>query len=221
MEANCYRAACRFILCDDNMKPVFGDKVHMLHKAISRPSPSPSPWPDYSEASSVSPFADKHKSSTEDESRRFAVLLHYPPRAFRRPNRNETRCVLPALPGDQEPTAIGDGTVLIPVDIDVLSVEVRKEVERVFLVEKGAAFQLLNLGEKMAAMRGKRHPDPATRSLLVALRKVRRPVFVLVDLDPRGAQVVATVRFGSLFIQGRVFATVKAFAPLKNGFLVD
>ena len=40
----------------------------------------------------------------------------------------------------KEPTAIDDGTVLIPVDIDVVSVEVRKEVERVFLVEKGAAF---------------------------------------------------------------------------------
>ena len=70
----------------------------------------------------------------------------------------------------------------------------------------------------MAGVAGKRYPDPATWSFLVALRKVRRPVIALVGLGHRGVQVMATVRFGSLFIQGRVPATVKAFAPPENGF---
>ena len=58
---------------------------------------------------------------------------------------------------------------------------------------------------------GKRYPDVATRELLATLSNMGTPVFALVDLDPHGIEIMATVRFGSqamahedpaLFVEG-------------------
>ena len=48
---------------------------------------------------------------------------------------------------------------LIPVDIQMESVELQKEVEWVLLVEKEAIFQRLDLREKAVVVTGKGYPD--------------------------------------------------------------
>ena len=40
---------------------------------------------------------------------------------------------------------------------------------------------------------GKGHPDLATRELLAALSDMGTPMFALVDLDPHGVEIMATV----------------------------
>ena len=102
-----------------------------------------------------------------------------------------------ALVGGDVVEGIGHGAVLIPADAEVESVQVRKEVERVLLVEKEAVFQRLSLGEKVVVVTGKGYPDLSTRRFLAALSKMGLPVFALVDLDPHGIEIMATVRFGS------------------------
>ena len=77
------------------------------------------------------------------------------------------------------------------------SVELRRAVEVVPLVEKEAIFKRLDLGEKVVVVTGKGYPDVATRELLATLSNMGAPVFALVDLDPHGIEITATVRFGS------------------------
>ncbi|KAF8250606.1 DNA topoisomerase IV, alpha subunit, partial [Wilcoxina mikolae CBS 423.85] len=86
---------------------------------------------------------------------------------------------------------------LIPPGIQVERIELRDEVEWVLLVEKEAIFQRLDVGKNGVAVTGKGYPDVATRELLVRLAAMGKRVFALVDLDPHGIEIVATVRFGS------------------------
>ena len=85
---------------------------------------------------------------------------------------------------------------LIPADVQIESVELRRAVEVVLLVEKEAIFKRLDLGEG-GGRDGKGYPDVATQELLATLSNTGAPVFALVDLDPHGIEIMATVRFSN------------------------
>jgi len=86
---------------------------------------------------------------------------------------------------------------LIPPGIQVERIELLDEVEWILFIEKEAIFQRLGVGKKGVAITGKGYPDVATRELLVRLAAMGKRVFALVDLDPHGIEIMATVRFGS------------------------
>ena len=77
------------------------------------------------------------------------------------------------------------GQALILADVQMESVGLQRGVDLVLLVEKAVV------------VTGKGYPDVATRELLAALSDMGALMFALVDLDPHGIEIMATVPFGN------------------------
>lgn len=96
------------------------------------------------------------------------------------------------------------GGVVVPGELE--GITVGEEVEWVLIVEKEAVFRSLACGggRKGIVVTGKGYPDVATREVVRMLAGVRRwngevlRMFVLVDMDPHGIEIMATYRFGSV-----------------------
>lgn len=94
---------------------------------------------------------------------------------------------------------VDGGGVVVPGEVG--AVVVGEEVEWVLVVEKEAVFRSLACGggRKGVVVTGKGYPDVATREVVRMLADVGKlRVFVLVDMDPHGIEIMATYRFGSV-----------------------
>lgn len=102
---------------------------------------------------------------------------------------------------------VGGGGELVPQDVSRESLELRCPggTDFVLVVEKDATFQaLLQEGflavfDNAVMVTGKGVPDLSTRRLVHRLwAELGLPVFILVDADPFGIEIMCTYKFGSL-----------------------
>ncbi|XP_011685189.1 PREDICTED: meiotic recombination protein SPO11 [Wasmannia auropunctata] len=105
------------------------------------------------------------------------------------------------LVGNQVIDCTISGGVQIPQNSNITSI--RAKAEFVLVIEKDAIFQKLLEENCSRALRcilvtGKGYPDVATRMLVKMLsEKMDLPVYILVDADPFGVDIMLTYRFGS------------------------
>ncbi|XP_033348911.1 meiotic recombination protein W68 [Bombus vosnesenskii] len=94
------------------------------------------------------------------------------------------------------------GGVLIPHNISEV-ISVRTRAKMVLIVEKDAVFQKLLKDDCISSLScilvtGKGYPDVTTRMLVKLLsEKLELPVYIIVDADPFGVDIMCVYRFGS------------------------
>lgn len=122
------------------------------------------------------------------------------------------------------------GGIVVPGEIEGLVLG--EEVQWVLVVEKEAVFRTLAYGGggRGIVITGKGYPDVATREVVRMLSEAKTgegrllPVYILVDMDPYGIEIMATYKFGSVALaheNHRLAVERVEWLGVKSGDLVE